>query len=839
MAINPQKLLPPGRLTAAERMSASYDRRVDDVLNFEVKEKLIDIDKFLKKNSKEKKKKQEKKKRQKQTKKRSTREKELETPKGIKGIEKVKSLVPKTGILDAVQNFATFTFLGYLLTKFGGETPKLLGILQKATPILNTTEKIIGGIFEGVVGFVDAGYKAHNQMRALSKDIGGEKAQKVYDDFSTNFNRFLNAVLTFGLSELGRGGEKPPEKKSDGGMVRGYARGGQTTRGGRVVGGAVGRTFRAQRIQRPQRVQPEKVNPGKDVGGKLKIEKLYPNPKPSAKRTPNPYKALTGVSESLDKGGWIGSLMSAGVKVALGQKVNVRKIASAVSSGVGSLSQAQDSGLSTVSRSILGMASGGIVPSEKNTEMMSGLLASLIQTRVNEALKSVTDELLKVPGAAGGATGAAAGGGAAGGPGGYAEGAENFVSSKEVYDYLISKGLSHNHAMGMLANIQAESSFDAGAIGDNGTSGGLFQHHAERFDGMVAFAGKDWAKKWQRQVDYALREDAGKQYVNKEFKNAMEASAWFTLNFEKPANKEQKAKERLDYLQNFGPDGSWLGAKRPIIKGGPIRGGGIVTGRNDPDAEQTGIDISLGGMGANIQNPFDNLKITGTGTQGSGSGPSGSGYGNWVTGETIINGKKYEMLLGHLDATLVKKGDILRSGDIIGTQGISGRATGPHVTTHINALNGGNPQKVLDAVESVWTKGGSIETDEGKKQRKSRPSTAEQLKKIKEQKQKPKQKNWWEALNPFKSGKKSKQPSRTQFPKSGKMQGGGLVGPQSRRNYSSLSMYPSYNLSGGTMIAVQPIIVERPVPMPMGRSQTIAFPVPVSVNNNMASLGRA
>lgn len=56
MAINTQKLLPPGKLTAAERMAASYDRRVDDVLNFNVKEKFISVDKFFKKNYAEKRK---------------------------------------------------------------------------------------------------------------------------------------------------------------------------------------------------------------------------------------------------------------------------------------------------------------------------------------------------------------------------------------------------------------------------------------------------------------------------------------------------------------------------------------------------------------------------------------------------------------------------------------------------------------------------------------------------------------------------------------------------------------------------------------------------------------
>ena len=40
------------------------------------------------------------------------------------------------------------------------------------------------------------------------------------------------------------------------------------------------------------------------------------------------------------------------------------------------------------------------------------------------------------------------------------------ISQKEIYDYLIDKGLSRNHALGMLANINAESSFDSSREGD-------------------------------------------------------------------------------------------------------------------------------------------------------------------------------------------------------------------------------------------------------------------------------------------------------------------------------------------------------------------------------------
>ena len=130
-------------------------------------------------------------------------------------------------------------------------------------------------------------------------------------------------------------------------------------------------------------------------------------------------------------------------------------------------------------------------------------------------------------------------------------GEDGYVQPKEVYDYLISKGLSKEHALGMLANVQYESSFRPHAIGDGGTSGGLFQHHNERFDAMKSHAGDDWATDWKAQVDYALSEEDTKKYTAQKFSNAQEASMWFTKNWERPADAELKAQERIAALNDF------------------------------------------------------------------------------------------------------------------------------------------------------------------------------------------------------------------------------------------------------------------------------------------------
>jgi uncharacterized protein YcfJ len=517
-----------------------------------------------------------------------------------------------------------------------------------------------------------------------------------------------------------------------------------------------------------RKIQPQQTQPGKDIGGRYKIEEFYGEEKISTTGTTTRgekiVKALEKTSNDVKKLplDWMASIGGAYIDMTMGQRPD-KKLASDIGKSFGAfvdtvINNEVTASTNQITKALVGMANGGSIPQndiernqiskkvEKNIEERLQTIFDQSYSIVNknlkrESLMQQAEDIRQMRERLFGGEG----GGGEGGAGGYATGSENFVSSQEIYSYLKSKGLSHNHIMGMLANIQAESSFNSGAIGDGGDSGGLFQHNKSRFEGMVAFAGKDWAKNWKRQIDYSLREDAGKQYANKQFKTAEEASAWFTLNFERPANKEYKARQRLDNLKNFGMDGSWKG-ERPIgiIKGGKIKGGAIVTQRQDPDAEQTGSDIAIGNykVGAQIQNPFQSLKIKQVGFHGSGSGETGRGYGRYIVAETNINGKKYEILLGHLDKALVRPGDILEAGDIIGTQGISGRAFGPHVTTHVNALgSGGNPGSVLKSIENVWVNGGMIKTNSmGKPSKPSkpqvnksgggRPSTMQQLRNI-------------------------------------------------------------------------------------------------------------
>lgn len=61
-------------------------------------------------------------------------------------------------------------------------------------------------------------------------------------------------------------------------------------------------------------------------------------------------------------------------------------------------------------------------------------------------------------------------------------------------------------------------------------------------------------------------------------------------------------------------------------------------------------------------------------------------YGNFVVVEHKNNIKSF---YGHLSSYIVRKGDVLRTGDIVGRVGQTGRSTGPHL--HFEILKKDEP----------------------------------------------------------------------------------------------------------------------------------------------------
>jgi murein DD-endopeptidase MepM/ murein hydrolase activator NlpD len=874
-AIDKPKFLVPIKNISTKKISGSDLKPIDKKTETSgslvvLKKKIIKLDSLIQNNLLIDQKERTRKRKEEERSKVEKREADLE-----KGVKKnnvrinLISSIPGQSILDKINRFIGFTLLGYLFNKYGELLPKLMEFGKVLKPVAEFVESFAKNLLKGVIDFVEFGYKAYDKTRDFVKQIGGEGAQKTFDEFSKQLNLLLNGAIA--ASMLIASSKPKPTSTGSGsfgaGYASGYAAGLSASRGGRpgagfrdpsryrspgqarsggfdleqtrrintqansaaptgpkgpldrisrgirgagaqletgtlfkrgaglqkslynapgkiksisskfgefggkifgripIIGGlinfaislalgedpgraaakAVGSTAGAalgtfipvpgvgtilggilgdiaggalydtlignkqkpqgraeggqvtrggqstvapsRRIKKPvrkapPRIQPQKTQPGKDVGGKLKIEELYGKDEPGKRSA---LRALRKSSDDVKKmksiNGLAGSMFGAGIDMALGQKPDKnlsRNLGNIFGSVIASAVDMElNNSFGDISKTIA-MANGGVVPSreigkslsigERIGSFISRALAVSIESSASKILQNLRNEMNLEGGVEGGAGGAGGAGGGGDGAGGYAEGEKNFVPSKEVYAYLISKGLSHNHAIGILANIQAESSFNAGAIGDNGTSGGLFQHHAERFSGMVAYAGKDWAKNWKRQVDYALREDAGKQYTNKQFNSPEEASAWFTLNFERPSNKELKAKERLGNIKNFGSDGSWKGAAGGSIEYvAPNKNINLKFMRGLSDTHK-GADIAAP-EGTPLRAVSDG-EIIEAGVQ-----PGGTGWGNYIV---YKDDKGIYHLYGHLQNGYKKSGKI-KKGDIIAKVGMTGRTTGPHL----------------------------------------------------------------------------------------------------------------------------------------------------------------
>ena len=110
------------------------------------------------------------------------------------------------------------------------------------------------------------------------------------------------------------------------------------------------------------------------------------------------------------------------------------------------------------------------------------------------------------------------------------------------------------HIAGMLANIEHESQFIPSTLvkDSNGLwSGGLFQHNGPRLQELVNKLGNNWKQNWQGQIEFALNEPIGKQYVTSQFTDPVKASQWWTTKWERPAHASVQAAKRAKSTSKY------------------------------------------------------------------------------------------------------------------------------------------------------------------------------------------------------------------------------------------------------------------------------------------------
>ena len=131
----------------------------------------------------------------------------------------------------------------------------------------------------------------------------------------------------------------------------------------------------------------------------------------------------------------------------------------------------------------------------------------------------------------------------------------------EVYSYLTKdKGLDQNQALGLMANIDRESSFRINPQGgDGGNSFGMFQWNNSygRSDIMKQNV-SNWQTNWKGQIDHALSgnqlpeyNSVTSQYLNTKFNSPQEASEFWLRNWERPAHVDRDIQTNNSFLQGY------------------------------------------------------------------------------------------------------------------------------------------------------------------------------------------------------------------------------------------------------------------------------------------------
>lgn len=125
------------------------------------------------------------------------------------------------------------------------------------------------------------------------------------------------------------------------------------------------------------------------------------------------------------------------------------------------------------------------------------------------------------------------------------------ATDKQVIDFFIQKGLTPEQASGIVGNLYKESGLNPNAVGDNGTSYGIAQWHAERLTAL-----KSGVSNWntlEGQLNFLwneLNSVTGKSalYNLKQTTTPQDAAAVFARDFERPASRNYG--QRANIAQN-------------------------------------------------------------------------------------------------------------------------------------------------------------------------------------------------------------------------------------------------------------------------------------------------
>jgi murein DD-endopeptidase MepM/ murein hydrolase activator NlpD len=269
---------------------------------------------------------------------------------------------PKTGAMDMIKNFVTFTFLGWLFTTL----QPLIGKLEWVFPLLKGAFDFIGGtvkfLVESLGSFIKFGYDVYDGIKSSHDEIKQQSSnlQKTFDETTKSLGDLIDGTVkvatsfldvfkeTYDKIDQSKVADSTPAIGSFSSLtsisnlsVTTFSSGGNISEG-RIdprtpITRGISSSQRRDVKQPKPNIQSQKTTPGKDVGGEAKVKEVYGEkegafkfdfiPLPSFFRTDKKsgYNALISASEEYKKPKsddilGIGNLMGAAIDTSLGQK---------------------------------------------------------------------------------------------------------------------------------------------------------------------------------------------------------------------------------------------------------------------------------------------------------------------------------------------------------------------------------------------------------------------------------------------------------------------------------------------------------------------------------------
>ena len=218
MAVDTQKFLPFAKTSSSimkyagasgEEQKFDTENQTQEKISI-IKTKVIDADKLLEGTLALEKKELNAKKRAERKVERAEEEKRLEKKPDKKEKDKKMPSIPGMGIFGWIKNFIGKTILGYFVYRLIDHLPKLIEFVKFIGPATDFLIDLGGKLLNGLVTFVDWGYKAYDATKGFMKNLFGDDGAKKFDQLAGLLNQFLNLALIVGMATSGPGiGGKP------------------------------------------------------------------------------------------------------------------------------------------------------------------------------------------------------------------------------------------------------------------------------------------------------------------------------------------------------------------------------------------------------------------------------------------------------------------------------------------------------------------------------------------------------------------------------------------------------------------------------------------------------